>query len=165
MPTSSEKSQDQKAACHKETPYKFDAVICPSKGQAEFYVISQQFIKPGWVQTLNRNSALRGAWIPAFDCHKAGRLPSGSHSGSLPQLLVTCHTLFGRWQHFNSNAIDPQAVANGFKVFLGIVSCFPKELTPSSSRETEISKELGYKEIVEFYTSYSRYGQFQRKYL
>lgn len=71
MPTSSEKSQDQKAACHKETPYKFVAVICSSKGQAEFYVISQQFIKPGWVQTLNRNSALQGAWIPAFDCHKA----------------------------------------------------------------------------------------------
>lgn len=31
-------------------------------------------------------------------------------SGSRPQLLVTCHTLSGRWQHFNGKATDPQAV-------------------------------------------------------
>ena len=38
------------------------------------------WVQTGVDQTLHGNSASTGVWVPAFDCHRAGRLPPGSHS-------------------------------------------------------------------------------------
>lgn len=86
-------------------------------------------------------------------------------SGSQPQLLATCHTLSGRWQLFSGKATDAQAVANSLKSLLGIVSYFPKELTPSSSNEVVTGKSLGYKETMRLRNSYPRLQQFQGRWL
>lgn len=43
-------------------------------------VWSRLFGQTGLNQTLYGNSAPPGVWIPAFDCHRAGRLPSGSYT-------------------------------------------------------------------------------------
>lgn len=81
MPTSSEESQDQRAACHKKRPYQFDAVTYPPKVKESFRSFPSSLANLVWSKPcMGTPRPNPGALIPAFDCHRAGRLPSGSHS-------------------------------------------------------------------------------------
>lgn len=78
MPTSSEESQDQKA-CPPKTPNPLDAVSCLPKVKASFMSFpSSPSNLLGSEPCMG--SQPPGAWVPAFDCHRAGRLPPGSRS-------------------------------------------------------------------------------------
>jgi hypothetical protein len=72
----------------------------------------------GWTKScMGTRPPLAKALIPALIATGLAGFPlAPTLSGSHPQLLATCHTLSGRWQHFNGKATDLQAVANGFKV-------------------------------------------------
>lgn len=126
MPTSSEESQDQRAACHRRdhaslmlwpTSQRSGRVLC------HFPAVCQTWLGPNRVgsnpvweyrpRPLPKGLGFLLLTTMGLGWRASLWLPL---SGSRPQLLAPCHTISGRWQHFNGKATDAEALANSFKV-------------------------------------------------
>ena len=103
-----------------------------------------------------------GTWIPAFDCHRAGRLPSGSHS---QEVRHSCRSLVTSYPGGGSISMVKQQIPSlGLTISKIFRNCviFPQRANP---KKLVMGKGSGYQEMVGLHTSCPRSKQFQRKYL